>query len=202
MIAALYVEKDGPYFNIENVDAWDKERDARMYNGPFPVVAHPPCKRYGRYWSGGPSTKIKRLKGDDNGCFDRALWAVRNFGGVIEHPAASYAFSYYGLGRPTQSHWVKSLDKVGSICQVAQGHYGHPAEKLTWLYVVGDYLPPLHWGRCINKKRLEEGFKNSGARKEARAKGIAPIKRISFREMVFTPSEFKEILIDIARKAK
>jgi len=63
MIAALYVETGGPYFGVEGVDPWDATRDAREYAGPHPVVAHPPCKRWGRYWGGGPSAKVKRLKG-------------------------------------------------------------------------------------------------------------------------------------------
>lgn len=48
MVAALFVEKDGPYSELNQVDVWDIERDARFYNGPFPVVAHPPCERCGR----------------------------------------------------------------------------------------------------------------------------------------------------------
>lgn len=34
MIAALFVETDGPYFGLEDVDPWDIVRDARMYDGP------------------------------------------------------------------------------------------------------------------------------------------------------------------------
>src|SRR6185437_17018118 len=41
MVAALYVEKNGVYYGLPDVDPWDKERDARNYAGPFPVVAHP-----------------------------------------------------------------------------------------------------------------------------------------------------------------
>ena len=42
MIAALYVEKDGVYSGLQGVDPWDEARDARLYAGPRPVVAHPP----------------------------------------------------------------------------------------------------------------------------------------------------------------
>jgi hypothetical protein len=49
MIAALFVEKDGPYYGIDDVDPWDEERDARKYQGPHPVVAHPPCQLWGRF---------------------------------------------------------------------------------------------------------------------------------------------------------
>lgn len=42
MIAALYVQTGGCYFGLPNVDPWDVHRDARKYDGPWPVVAHPP----------------------------------------------------------------------------------------------------------------------------------------------------------------
>ena len=45
MIAALYVETGGAYFGLEGVDPWD---EARRYAGPHPVVAHPPCQRWGK----------------------------------------------------------------------------------------------------------------------------------------------------------
>ena len=86
MIAALYVQRDGCYYGIPDVDPWDEERDARLYAGPHPVVAHPPCERWGRYWNGGPSARVPRKLGDDSGCFAAALASVRKWGGVLEHP--------------------------------------------------------------------------------------------------------------------
>lgn len=60
MIAALFVAIDGVYFGLRGVDPWDKARDARVYSGNDPVVAHPPCERWGRYWGGaGPVPKSK-----------------------------------------------------------------------------------------------------------------------------------------------
>src|SRR5882672_11456300 len=100
MVAALYVARDGAYWNLPDVDPWDAERDARLYAGPWPVVAHPPCERWGRYWHGGPSARIRRMKGDDGGCFAAALAAVRKWGGVLEHPADSHAWRAFSLNRP------------------------------------------------------------------------------------------------------
>ena len=34
MIAALFVEKNGIYFGLADVDPWDIHRDARTYTGP------------------------------------------------------------------------------------------------------------------------------------------------------------------------
>jgi len=47
-VAALFVETDGCYFGVPDIDPWDINRDARDYRGPWPVVAHPPCQRWGR----------------------------------------------------------------------------------------------------------------------------------------------------------
>jgi hypothetical protein len=57
VIAALYVEERGVYSGLEGVDVWGVSRDARRYAGPYPVVAHPPCERWGRYWHGGPNSE-------------------------------------------------------------------------------------------------------------------------------------------------
>lgn len=40
-IAALFVEPNGPYAGLPGVELWDLSRDARLYDGPYPVVAHP-----------------------------------------------------------------------------------------------------------------------------------------------------------------
>ena len=47
MIAALYVQTGGAYYGLPDVDPWDEARDARLYAGPHPVVAHPPCGQWG-----------------------------------------------------------------------------------------------------------------------------------------------------------
>jgi hypothetical protein len=59
MVAALYVEHGGSYYGLPGVDPWDDARDARAYAGPHPVVAHPPCQRWGKFWAGQP-LHIKR----------------------------------------------------------------------------------------------------------------------------------------------
>ena len=146
VVAALYVQKNGIYFGREDVDPWDEGRDARKYRGPHPVVAHPPCQRWGAYAKGGPSAPGTAMLGDDGGCFAHALWVVRTFGGVIEHPAKSGAWAWFGITRPATQGWVRADAMGGWTCRVDQGCWGHPAVKATWLYMVGA-PPSLSWAR-------------------------------------------------------
>jgi len=87
MIAALFVQTGGCYFGLEGVDPWDEARDARTYSGPYPVVAHPPCQRWGKMWFGQPLT-VKRtgqrkIKGDDGGCFEVGARLRSKMGGHL-----------------------------------------------------------------------------------------------------------------------
>ena len=43
MIAALYVQADGCYVGLPDVDPWPEARDARLYAGPHPVVVRDVC---------------------------------------------------------------------------------------------------------------------------------------------------------------
>lgn len=95
-VAALFVDSAGCYSHLPNVDVWDIARDARLYAGPYPVVAHPPCQRWGRFSEGGPSAPGTRRTGDDGGCFEAALASVRAWGGVLEHPCDSKAWASRG----------------------------------------------------------------------------------------------------------
>jgi len=202
-VAALYVETNGCYYGLPDVDPWDEARDARLYAGPWPVVAHPPCERWGRYWSGGPSAKVRRIKGDDGNCFKRALWAVRCLGGVLEHPEASHAWRAFGLMAPPKTGgWIIADNFGGWTCCVEQGHYGHPARKATWLYARSEFVPatPIRWGPSSGQ-RLDEGFHSKAERDAARAAGVAPRKRLSKADNQRTPPAFRDLLLSIARSA-
>jgi hypothetical protein len=209
-VAALYVETRGAYSGLANVDPWDKHRDARRYRGPWPVVAHPPCQRWGKMWMGRPSyvaaTGIRKRKGDDDGCFEAGLSAVRKHGGVLEHPWGSHAWPHFSLAVPPRTGgWIKADDQGGWTCCVEQGRYGHYARKPTLLLVYGidpQDLPELEWGRsepnfpqwAIDKYGLarckragELAFKGGGTDSSARNG---------------TPTAFRDLLLDIAQRAK
>lgn len=206
-VAALYVLPDGPYAELDNVDPWPESRDARLYDGPHPVVAHPPCARWGRYWFGGPSAKVRRTLGDDGGCFAAAVASVRRWGGVLEHPEASHAWKAFGIAHPPKAGgWVRAgLFSPGYTCCVEQGHYGHRARKATWLYVVGvpfRELPTLIWGPSEGI-RLDDGYHSAAERKAAKAAGTHQVgPRLSDRERRETPVPFRDVLIKIARSVE
>jgi len=193
MIAALYVETNGCYFGLPGVDPWDIHRDARAYPGPHPVVAHPPCERWGRFAEGSMTLKTKKA-GDDSGCFKAALASLRRFGGILEHPAHSKAWPAFGVPTPPKAGWLQ-IGYREWTCEVEQGHYGHPARKKTWLLVVGPKPPELIWGPCEQRlpaKRLaERGYES------ARRCGI--IANMSSRQRQRTPQTFRDLLLSIAR---
>jgi hypothetical protein len=205
MIAALYVETNGVYWDLPGVDPWDRERDARTYAGPWPVVAHPPCARWGRYWFGNPTIGHRYRKGDDDGCFAAALAAVRRWGGVLEHPEASHAWRAFGLTRPPKTGGWSMPDEHGAVtCCVEQGHYGHRARKATWLYVVGvpvEMLPAVAWGKAGEKIRIEPGYHSAEERrrKVADVGGSGALELLSHRERAATPPLFRDLLLGIAR---
>lgn len=188
VIAALYVDENGPYVGLPNVECWGITRDARKYNGPWPTICHPPCQRWGRYATGGPRAdpskagfQPRRKVGDDEGCFAAALESVRTWGGVLEHPEASKAWAVFGLNAPPRSGGWITADFVGGwTCCVEQGHYGHGARKATWLYfhnVPGRRVgpPSVAWGSSGQRlvgggetgtklRRLESGFHSAEER--------------------------------------
>lgn len=201
-VAALYVDSIGCYSGLPGVDVWGIERDARTYEGPHPVVAHPPCQRWGRYWYGGPSAKVHLKKGDDGGCFRAALEAVRKWGGVLEHPSDSHAWAAHGLNAPKRrGGWVAADFCGGWTCYVEQGHYGHLSRKGTWLYACGVELPSLPWGKSA--QRLPEWMVEKYGRSKATRIGVMAMvggkDKTKIREA--TPPAFRDMLLEMARSA-
>ncbi len=181
MVAALYVETGGVYFGLEDVDPWDEQRDARLYAGPWPVVAHPPCAR----WSIMGQCRGYTPRDEDRETFKHALDCVRRFGGVIEQPANSKAWREFHLPRPWREGWGRDLLDKGWVCEVDQFWYGHRANKRTWLYYVGSELPPyLLWGDADRSSVRVRS--DGGGGRDQRSK---------------TPPAFRDVLLAMARSA-
>jgi hypothetical protein len=190
-VAALYVETGGVYFGLPDVDPWDETRDARLYTGPWPVVAHPPCAR----WCMLASVNEARWGtpiGEDGGCFEAALYAVETFGGVLEHPAYSLAWSHFDLPRPGRYGWTQNMMRPGWSAEVTQAAYGHLARKRTWLYYVGDEPSDLDWRDPVGSAVVGAGV-NSG---QSAGRG-----RLTKSEALSTPLSFRDALLSLARAA-
>jgi len=186
-VAALYIDPRGPYPRMDGVECWDEQRDARAYDGPHPVVAHPPC---------GPWGNLRHLSfGAGRECGPLAVRQVRDFGGVLEHPAGSTLWTECGLPLPGELP-----DEYGGVTiEVEQVRWGHPARKRTWLYLVGisDAEPnpparaPTHWV-------------SGGRTRKDKGGGTIPagIKACSAQQRRRTPPAFAEWLVSLARRAR
>jgi hypothetical protein len=185
-IAALFVRRESIYKTMPGVDAWDEDRDARKYDGPYPVVAHPPCGRWCKPLAKVNQTRYGHKIGDDGGCFKSALESVRRWGGVLEHPAYSYAWDWYGLQKPRRGAWTEQMGSFTT--EVSQSAYGHKARKRTWLLYVGADPPALDWSDPPGTHLVS--FLRGTSR-------IAP--RITKDEADKTPPAFAELLVSLAR---
>lgn len=187
-VAALYVDPRGPYPRIEGVDCWDEARDARLYVGSHPVVAHPPC---------GPYCRVRHLyRGAEQDCALRAIEQVRAFGGVLEQPARSRLWAVADLPPPGQG------DGVGFSLAVEQVSWGHPCRKPTWLYFVG---VPAHAAVATRRTGGTPTHWCSGGRKRSSGSGglIPPgIKAASAQMRRRTPPAFAAWLVALARSAR
>lgn len=126
MVAVLFAREDSIYKTIPGCDVYDATRDARTYDGPWPVVAHPPCRAWGRL------RHLAKPRADEK---ELAIWAVqqvRRFGGVLEHPKASTLWPVAGLPVPGERD-----AHGGWTLPVLQYWWGHKADKATLLYIVG-----------------------------------------------------------------
>jgi len=199
VIAALYVQTGGAYFGDPDIDPWDEDRDARRYAGPHPVVAHPPCQLWGKMWFGQPGG-VRKVKGDDGGCFAAALDAVRTYGGVLEHPWGSHAWAHFGLNLPDRKGgWIAADFYRGWTCCVEQRAYGHYARKPTLLYAVGVDLPELEWGQTearLNPAIIARiGLAKAKKRGEVASRGGGT----DSTARIYTPPAFRELLVGMAR---
>lgn len=190
-VAALFVERGGCYYGLPDVDPWDRARDARLYAGPWPVVAHPPCQ----LWINFAALNYKRYGGEhnrpgnDGGCFASALEAVRRWGGVLEHPAESRAWIAFDLEVPRALGWQRSI-RGEWVCEVWQSAYGLAARKRTWLLYVGPSEPlSMDWGRPSGTHQIGVGFREN---KKPRLRGKAASA---------TPPAFRDALLNLARTA-
>lgn len=180
MISVLFARSDSHYKTLPDCDVWDIERDARKWPGGNVVIAHPPCRMWGRlrqFAKGRPDEK--RLAID-------AIRHVRTWGGILEHPAHSTLWDDKRLPKPGEG-----VDWFGGwSIEVCQFHWGHRAEKRTWFYISGikpDQLPaiPVRSGRPTHCVRPTKSYPR--------------LPSITKAEREHTPPDLCSWLVDVAK---
>lgn len=125
-VAVLFARSDSFYKTIPFCDVWDADRDARKWPGGSPLIAHPPCRAWGRL------RKFAKPRPDEKELALFAVNQVRKFGGVLEHPVGSTLWPEAGLPAPG------CFDGFGGwTLPIHQFWFGHRAQKSTLLYIVG-----------------------------------------------------------------
>lgn len=182
VVSVLFARADSHYKQVPGCDVWDAERDARRWPGGCPVVAHPPCRAWGR---------LRHFARPRPGEKELGLWAanqVRRWGGVLEHPAGSTLWAAAGLPAPGPGQ----RDAFGGWTLAApQKWWGHRAEKATWFYVQGcapAEVPPLPYvmgeAACVVQSRKRAGYR----------------PHITRRERELTPPALAQWLVQLARR--
>ncbi len=181
-VVVLFAHSDSIYKTLEGCDVWDETRDAMTWDGECPIVAHPPCRTWGRL-----RHLASKAPAHEH---DMAIWAVeqvRRCGGVIEHPMGSTLFKECGL----PIHNGLPDEHGGYTLEIDQYHWGHLARKRTWLYIVGTkQLPPMP--RKNGRPTHVVASYNHGKRDRSR-----PWLTQSQNEA--TPLAFAQWLVDAAR---
>lgn len=192
-IAVLFARVDSIYKTLPGCDVWDIERDARRWPGGSPIIAHPPCRAWGRLRA------FAKPRADEK---DLARWAVdqiRQHGGVLEHPESSSLWTDKGLPRPGMKD-----EFDGWTLPVHQYWWGHRAQKKTWLYIVGcapSDVPemPFKLGTAACRIRLDKR-RADGTHIRKGDPDYQPLLGDAERE--HTPLALAEWLVELARRCR
>jgi hypothetical protein len=193
IVAVLFARADSVYKTLPGCDVWDIERDARTWPGGSSVVAHPPCRAWGRL------RHFAKPRQDEKDLARFAVAQVRRFGGVLEHPESSQLWPDQKLPNPGERDEFN-----GWTLPVHQYAWGHRAQKKTLLYVVGcepSDVPrmPLVLGTAdcvirLDKRRPDGTHIRKGDHDWKQPLGPA--------EREGTPKAFAEWLVELAKRCE
>ena len=177
-VTVLYTMPKSIYLGMPGVDCWGEDRDARLWPGGTPVVAHPPCRLWCklRHFSTAPPEEKELAR--------HAVRMVRECGGVLEHPMDSTLWPDQDLPPPGRS------DNHGYTLAFPQRWFGHVAEKMSWFYVVG--VRPMD----LPDITLVLGYATHQVRRLTRDKKKIPLGK---GESSFTPPALASWLVAVAR---
>jgi hypothetical protein len=184
-ITALYVREDSIYKSL-GLDCYDIKRDARTWPGGTPVIAHPPCRAWGRL------SHMSKPRPDEKQLAIDAIRLIRLYGGVLEHPKGSKLWDAMSLPMPGV------VDEFGGFTlSVNQSWWGHKAEKATFLYICGCRPKELP-AHPIKFDAIEYTISSKIKLKSGRRVK----KEVTKKEREATPEAFAKWLIEVANKCK
>jgi len=192
-VAVLFARPDSIYKTLPDLDVFDEIRDARTFTGTSAVVAHPPCRAWGRLRSFvKPAPHEKELA-------RFAVRCVRANGGVLEHPAFSTLWADQRLPVPGV------IDCFGGFTlPISQSWFGHRARKDTYLYIVGikpESVPEIPFSLGNGSHVIAQGrTRKDGTRIKKGAPEWRP--EVSKSEREHTPIKLAIYLANLARLAR
>lgn len=186
-VAVLFARADSVYKTLPGCDVWDAARDARKWPGGAPVVAHPPCRAWGRL------AHMAKPRPDEKDLARFAVAMIRKHGGVLEHPSASKLWTDQQLGT------ISTPDEFGGwTLPIHQHWFGHLAEKATLLYIVG--CAPADIPAMPMKLGRAEYVVASSLHRKGISKRSRPEIPDAAREQ--TPVELAKWLVELARRCR
>lgn len=182
MISVLYARQDSVYKSL-GLDVWDIDRDARKWPGGNAIVAHPPCRTWGKYKG------FAKPRDGEKELARQSIRDIRKWGGVLEHPRHSSLWADMNLPKPGE------VDEFGgfSIC-VDQSWWGHKARKNTLLYICGCSIKEIP----AIQISFDAITHYVGFPKSFKGKQRNGMKEITKKEREHTPLEFAKFLVKIA----
>jgi len=180
-VAVLCARRDSYYKQIVGCDVYDLARGAKTFRGGKPVIAHPPCRLFGRL-----SQRVAEQEEVITREILLGIWCARmveKCGGVLEHPAYSALFRIADLPEPG------SRGRGGFTIEVPQCWWGHTSVKLTWLFFSGN-VEPLPRSPFKFEPDIGGGAGSKGS-----------VARQSHRQREMTPPDFAEWLVTAVEHA-
>jgi hypothetical protein len=174
-VSVLCASLRSVYYELEGVEVYDRNRDARTFAGDTPIVAHPPC----RSWS----VFMKHQAKPELGEKELGLWCceqLRKCGGVLEQPAFSEMFAAAGFPTPGD----RTTGDLWTL-EVWQAWWGYKTKKTTWLAFVN-----------VPRDAIEVPLRLHPRGGDGRAQ-----QRMSRQQRSATPKAFAEWLVSAARLA-
>jgi len=163
--------------HLIDIEIYDKKRDAKTFPGGMAVIAHPPCRLWGKLSQFTKIQPLLRIEEKELGRF--CVRAVIENGGILEQPFDSELFHEMNL--PIGG----VVNSLGFTLEIPQRMFGHYMIKNTWFFF-----------SKIEHSEIEPLFP------AIHGKPLKSIQRLSHKQREATPYSLAKWLIRQAVKVK